>query len=167
MAWHRDSVGLLFEKFIFCIISLLTCTLLARHLENTQRSSFFESTFYSDDSLYEIFIPISILNVLLLCKVRKIIPARPFSPAQHVLLGLLLRFVLLPVNRRYFGAYARKRPPQDPPFPPATMLYFRFRPANHVQSQFEEEEVGPRGGCIYKFICNLQFHCDNRGLRLH
>lgn len=69
MAWHRDSIGLLFEKLIFSIISFTTTSLLGSHLAARQQVSHNFGDFYYDATLYMIFIPLVVLDTLLICKV--------------------------------------------------------------------------------------------------
>jgi hypothetical protein len=79
MAWHRDSIGLLFEKLLFSIIMLVTTVILSDHIEDrlcdilSEKHSLMAFSFYDDSTLYKIFIPLFILDIFLLLKVSFLI----------------------------------------------------------------------------------------------
>ena len=78
MAWHRDAIGLLFEQLLFSAIALSTFLSLGEHINNKfgpvpitePTGDFHERNFFNDDSLFLIFIPLIVLDCLLICKVR-------------------------------------------------------------------------------------------------
>lgn len=73
MAWHRDSIGLLIEKFVFSLLSFLTVLLVSINLteieEDQQESR--DGEIYGDDYeyLYTSMIPAIVLVFFIVLKV--------------------------------------------------------------------------------------------------
>ena len=73
MAWHRDSIGALAERLVFSVIAFTTLVMIGRHTEELhqkRRALPPQTDFSKDPGLFRVFIPVLILDVFLLAKVR-------------------------------------------------------------------------------------------------